>query len=136
MRKAPSQIPIVLGNLRQELLSEKETLRRKIRRCHDPHHVQITHKGLMSHPGPKREEVLYLFHRTIKDLWAEFKNLERPFLVASGRRAEEIRRGDYWGESDLEEKAGAGPGARGMDGMYTRGGYVLLYISRGWLLFR
>jgi hypothetical protein len=123
MRKAPSQIPVALGNLRQELLSEKETLRRKIRHCHDPHHVHIAHKGLMSRPGPKREEVLYLFHRTIKDLWTEFKNLERPFLVASGRRAEEIRRGDYWGESDVEEKAGvaaAAAAARGFDGMYKR----------------
>jgi hypothetical protein len=59
--------------------------------------------------------VLYLLQRTIKDLWVEFKNLERPFLVASGRRAEKIRKGDYWGESDVEEKAGAR-----VDGMSSR----------------
>ena len=63
----------------------------------------------------RSEEVLYLLHRTIKDLWIEFKNQERPFLVASGRRAEKIRKGDYWGESDVEEKAGAGR----VDGMFN-----------------
>jgi hypothetical protein len=118
MRKAPSQIPVALGNLRQEIMSEKEQLRRKIRRCHDPHHVQITSRGLMTRRGsgtPRTEEVLYLFHRTIKHLWIEFKNLERPFLVANGRRAEKIRKGDYWGESDVEEKAGAK-----VDGMCMR----------------
>ena len=50
---------------------------------------------------------MQLLHRTIKQLWIEFKNLERPFLVADGRRAEKIRKGDYWGDSDVEEKAGA-----------------------------
>jgi len=106
MRKAPSQIPVVFGNLRQELLSERAQLRRRIRRCRDPHHVQITHKGLMTRLGPRKEEVLYLFQRTMRDLWTEFKNLERPFLVASGRRAESIQRGDYWGESDVEKVGG------------------------------
>lgn len=107
MRKAPTQIPVALGNLRVELMAEREQLRRKIRHCHDPHHVQITSKGLMTRKGPRSEEVLYLFQRTIKHLWMEFKNLERPFLIESGRRAEMIRKGDYWGESDVEEKAGA-----------------------------
>lgn len=63
--------------------------------------------------------MLYLLHRTVKDLWTEFKNLERPFLVASGKRAEEIRKGDYWGESDVEEKAGAK-----VDGMPSRSFYL------------
>jgi hypothetical protein len=58
-------------------------------------------------------------HRTIKGLWVEFKNLERPFLVASGRRAEEIRKGDYWGESDVEEKAG-----ERIEGMSSRSIYL------------
>jgi hypothetical protein len=63
----------------------------------------------------RSEEVLYLLHQTIKHLWIEFKNLERPFLVASGRRAEKIRKGDYWGESDVEEKAGGN-----IDGMSSQ----------------
>jgi hypothetical protein len=53
MRKAPAEIPVVLGNLRQELVSEREQLRRKIRRCHDPHHVQVTSKGLGVYFAPK-----------------------------------------------------------------------------------
>jgi hypothetical protein len=46
LHKAPAQIPVILGSLRQELLSEREQLRRKIRRYQDPHHIQITAKGL------------------------------------------------------------------------------------------
>ena len=68
---------------------------------------QITSKGLATQRISRNEEVLYLLHRTIKELWIQFKDLERPFLVKSGRRAEEIRKGDYWAESDIEEKAGA-----------------------------
>jgi hypothetical protein len=62
---------------------------------------------------------LYPLQRTIRDLWIEFGNLERPLLVVSGRRAEKIQRGDYWGESDVEEKAGAK-----VDGMPSRSFYL------------
>ena len=47
-----------------------------------------------------------LLNATIKDLWVEFKNVERPFLIRNPLRAEEVAKGDYWGESDLEEKPG------------------------------
>ena len=30
--------------------------------------------------------------------------MERPFLIKNPMRAEEVRKGDYWGESDLDEK--------------------------------
>ena len=106
MRAAPREIPLVLGNIRQELISEREQLRRKIRRCTDINHIQITTGaggGNFKGKGPQ-EEVLFLLSRTIKSLWTEFKGLERPFLVRDPRRAEEIARGDFWGDGDVDEK--------------------------------
>ena len=124
MRAAPRQIPITLGNIRQELISEREQLRRKIRRCTDAHHIQITtgagnvagnFRGSNFKGRGPQEEVLYLLNRTIKDLWNEFKSLERPFLVKNPRRAEAIARGDYWGEGDVDmgEKGERDGGGRG-----------------------
>ena len=124
MRAAPRQIPITLGNIRQELISEREQLRRKIRRCTDAHHIQITtgagnvagnFRGSNFKGRGPQEEVLYLLNRTIKDLWNEFKSLERPFLVKNPRRAEEIARGDYWDEGDVDmgEKGERDGGGRG-----------------------
>ena len=49
-------------------------------------------------------EVTQLLHATICELWGQFKALERPFLIRSGSRAEAVRRGDYWGEEDVQGK--------------------------------
>ena len=51
-----------------------------------------------------RRAFALLLNATIKDLWVEFRNVERPFLIKNPMRAEEVRKGDYWGESDLDEK--------------------------------
>ncbi|KAL8391819.1 hypothetical protein RB595_002140 [Gaeumannomyces hyphopodioides] len=49
------------------------------------------------------EHTLALHQQILWDLWQQFKDLERPFLVASGRRAEAMRHGDMWTEKDLAE---------------------------------
>ncbi len=92
--------------------------------------MKITSKGLATQRISRNQEVLYLLHRTIKELWTQFKELERPFLVKSGRRAEEIRKGDYWAESDVEEKAGTkNDGNVATDG----GNYYLTDMSHRWI---
>lgn len=53
-----------------------------------------------------------LLNFTITELWNNFKALERPFLIRSGNRAEQVRKGDYWGDRDVggsgDEKGGGG----------------------------
>ncbi|KAL8415258.1 hypothetical protein RB594_006197 [Gaeumannomyces avenae] len=56
------------------------------------------------------EHTLALHQQVLRDLWQQFKDLERPFLVAAGRRAEAMRHGDVWIEKDL-----AGADARAAD---------------------
>ena len=46
-----------------------------------------------------------LLQSTIEKIWQEFRNVERPFLIKNPIRAEQVQKGDYWGESDLDEKA-------------------------------
>lgn len=52
--------------------------------------------------------MVHLLMKTVDKLWVDFRELERPFLIKSGRRAEAVKKGDYWGESDLDvdEKGG------------------------------
>ncbi|KAJ0116785.1 hypothetical protein J7T55_009936 [Diaporthe amygdali] len=50
------------------------------------------------------EQTLGLHYQTVRDLWRQFKSLERPFLVSSGTRAEAIRNGDVWVEKDLVDE--------------------------------
>lgn len=51
-----------------------------------------------------RKAFALLLNATIKDLWVEFRNVQRPFLIRNPLRAEEVGKGDYWGKSDLDEK--------------------------------
>ncbi|KAI3394185.1 hypothetical protein diail_3140 [Diaporthe ilicicola] len=52
------------------------------------------------------DQTLGLHYQTVRDLWRQFKSLERPFLVSSPARAEAVHRGDVWTEKDLvDEKA-------------------------------
>ena len=103
IRNAPSQITIQLGNLRQEIEAERLVLRK---RCREGDEFDVFRQ-----PGHKRSrsrkrtnEVVHLLMKTIDKLWMEFKTVERPFLIKSGRRAEAVKRGDFWGESDVDEK--------------------------------
>ena len=106
MRTADSSIPVQLGNLRQEIEAERAYLRYRLRED-DPY--SVLPRALRRHHRRKRREVAALLSLTINDLWQEFKKVERPFLIRNPLRAAEVHKGDYWGESDIDEKPGARP---------------------------
>lgn len=107
MRNADSTIPIMLGNLRQEIEAERVLLRYRIREG-DRYSVFPNSRRKRKR---KQHEVAQLLDTTIRNLWQDFKNIERPFLIKNPFRAEQVQRGDYWGESDVDEKPSAKPTA-------------------------
>ncbi len=102
MRNAPSTIPVMLGNLRQEIEAEKVLLRYRLRE--GDKYAVFPLRRRRHHRQRKHQEVAQLLEITMQDLWQEFKNVERPFLIKNPVRAEQVERGDYWGESDVAEK--------------------------------
>ena len=116
MRTAPTQIPITLGNLRQEILAERAYLRQRTKEGRDPFCVFPRELGgrlrsSSSQGGGKEGKegemgkmptYARLLSYTIRDLWLEFQRLERPFLVKGAMRAEAIRGGDYWSDKDVD----------------------------------
>ncbi|GKT45394.1 uncharacterized protein ColSpa_05575 [Colletotrichum spaethianum] len=112
IRSAPSDIRDSLGNLRQQLCEEREALRHQTKelRSKSKFRQRVSSIGdrLASHEALKAfayaEKTLPLHYITLRDLWCSFKEIERPFLVASGYRAEAIHNGAAWVEEDLDEK--------------------------------
>ncbi|KAL1860679.1 hypothetical protein Daus18300_009022 [Diaporthe australafricana] len=134
IRSAPVEIRDALGNLRAQLMEEREALRqqtrelrnkkaqiREGRRSLHPAHAgrarSSSRNGLSPRPSTGNlrggaqayalnysEQTLGLHYQTVRDLWRQFKSLERPFLVSSGQRAEAIRNGDVWVEKDLVDE--------------------------------
>lgn len=104
MRNADTAIPVMLGNLRQEIQAEKALLRYRIREG-DRYAVFSS----MRRRRRRQHEVTQLLEITVNNLWQEFKNVERPFLIKNPRRAEQVLKGDFWGDSDVDEKAYAAP---------------------------
>ena len=104
MQKAESSIPLVLGNLRQELEEERALLRV---RCRQGDRYDVFPS--LRRRNRKQKEVAMLLQSTIEKTWQQFKDVERPFLIRNPLRAEAVTKGDYWGESDLDEKPGATP---------------------------
>ncbi|KIW33450.1 uncharacterized protein PV07_00302 [Cladophialophora immunda] len=104
MRKADTAIPLMLGNLRQELEEERALLRYRCREG-DPYGVFPS----LRKRTRKQREVAQLLQSSIDKIWQQFKNIERPFLIRNPLRAEQVQKGDYWGESDIEEKPRARP---------------------------
>ncbi|KAF6802467.1 hypothetical protein CSOJ01_11594 [Colletotrichum sojae] len=114
IRSAPEEIRDSLGNLRQQLCEEREALRHQTREIRSKSKSKLRRR--ISHIGDRlaneearkaleyAEKTLPLHYLTLRDLWHSFKELERPFLVASGHRAEAIRNGASWCENDLVEK--------------------------------
>lgn len=100
LRHADTSIPVLLGNLRQEIEAEKAFLRYRVR---EGDRYSVFPRSFRKHRR-KRRQVVQLLSLTIENLWQDFKNLERPFLIKNAFRAEEVRSGDYWGESDIDEK--------------------------------
>ena len=103
IRNAPTQITLQLGNLRQEIEAERLVLRKRCREG-DEFNVFRPSGRLRSKSRKRTNEVVHLLMKTMDKLWLEFKTVERPFLIKSGRRAEAVKRGDFWGESDIDEK--------------------------------
>ena len=104
MRTADQNIPLMLGNLRQELEEERALLRYRCREG-DPYGVFPS----LRRRKRKQKEVALLLQSTIDKTWQQFKNVERPFLIKNPMRAEQVKKGDYWGDSDMDEKPGATP---------------------------
>ncbi|OLN97990.1 hypothetical protein CCHL11_06831 [Colletotrichum chlorophyti] len=112
IRSAPFQIRDSLGNLRQQLCEEREALRHQTREIRSKRKL----RRRLSHVSDKlagaearraldyAEKTLPLHYITLRELWRNFKELERPFLVTSGYRAEAILNGAAWAEADLDEK--------------------------------
>ncbi|KZL79408.1 hypothetical protein CI238_01265 [Colletotrichum incanum] len=112
IRSAPSEIRDSLGNLRQQLCEEREALRHQTKEIRSKSKLRRRTFNigdrLASHEAHKAlayaEKTLPLHYMTLRDLWCSFKDIERPFLVASGYRAEAIHNGATWVEGDLDEK--------------------------------
>jgi hypothetical protein len=105
MRNADRTIPVTLGNLRQEIEAEKTFLRYRLR---EPDPYAVFPRSLQKHKR-KRRQVVQLLEYTVNDLWQQLKTIERPFLIRNPFRAEEVHKGDYWGDSDVVEKHSAKP---------------------------
>ncbi|WYZ45898.1 hypothetical protein EsH8_IX_000123 [Colletotrichum jinshuiense] len=127
IRSAPSEIRDTLGNLRQQLCEEREALRHQTREIRTKSKLRqhIIHMSDKVAGDEARkalayaEQTLPLHYLTLRDLWRNFKELERPFLVASGHRAEAIHNGAAWGETDLDEKVRADFERHGESGSFA-----------------
>ncbi|KAK1988842.1 hypothetical protein LZ30DRAFT_776543 [Colletotrichum cereale] len=112
IQAAPNEIRDSLGNLRQQLCEEREALRHQTKEIRSKgrlrQRIATISDRLASHEARKAfsyaEKTLPLHYVTLQDLWCSFKDIERPFLVASGYRAEAIHNGAAWVEGDLDEK--------------------------------
>ncbi|OAG42838.1 hypothetical protein AYO21_02789 [Fonsecaea monophora] len=104
IRKADTAIPLMLGNLRQEIEEERALLRY---RCREGDQYGVFPS--LRKRTRKQREVAQLLQSSIDKIWQQFKNIERPFLIGNPLRAEQVQKGDYWGESDVEEKPRARP---------------------------
>lgn len=130
LRKAPEEIRDILGNLREQILEEREALRQQTRELRNKK-AQIQESRRSRHPahaGRQRsssrsrlnssysngnlkgnygyalthcEQTLSLHYLTIRDIWRKFKTFERPFLISNGEKAEMVHRGGTWVEDDL-----------------------------------
>ena len=114
LRSADTRIPIILANLRQEILFEKAFISSRLK---DGDEFRVFPRRLCYVRGPDgrrkgttrtRRAFALLLNATIKDLWVEFRSVERPFLIRNPMRAEEVRKGDFWGESDLDDEKPSG----------------------------
>jgi len=87
LRSAPTQIPLVLGNLRQELLEERSMLRQRLREG-DQYHV---FSGRQMRRVGRSESHIRLIENTLRIQWRQFREVEKKFRVSGG------------GEGDVED---------------------------------
>lgn len=134
VRSAPVEIRDALGNLRAQLMEEREALRQQTRELRNrkaqmrsqrplhPAHAGRARSSSRNGLSPRAssgnlrgqggytyalnysEQTLGLHYQTVRDLWRQFKSLERPFLVSSGPRAEALRNNDAWVEKEFVDE--------------------------------
>ena len=111
LRHAPKQIPLMLGNLRAELEAERVAIRRRLEQG-DEFNVFPVPRGRKRiadwktrRQNLQSSEAAQILNATINTLWAQFKALEAPFLIASPSRAEHVRRGQVYGLEDIDPAA-------------------------------
>ncbi|OHF00511.1 hypothetical protein CORC01_04261 [Colletotrichum orchidophilum] len=127
IKSAPNEIRDSLGNLRQQLCEERQALRHQSREIRTKTKLHQRIHNLSDRHGSHEartalsyaEQTLPLHYLTLCDLWRTFKELERPFLIASGYRAEAIHNGASWGEADLDEKVRADFEKHGEQGSFA-----------------
>ncbi|KAK2057568.1 hypothetical protein LY76DRAFT_657042 [Colletotrichum caudatum] len=93
IRAAPSEIRDSLGNLRHQLCEEREALRHQTKEIRSKHRLRRRVASVNDRLASHEARNAFIF-----------KDIERPFLVASGFRAEAIHNGAAWSERDLDEK--------------------------------
>ncbi|KAK5093195.1 hypothetical protein LTR70_004837 [Exophiala xenobiotica] len=126
LRSAPTQIPLVLGNLRQELMEERSMLRQRLKEG-DRYHV---FGGRQMRRVGKSQSHIRLIENTLRIQWREFRQLERKFRVSGsggggGERdvegAEDVRSDDDEGSGDSDFDMGGGIyGEKGVGGGRAR----------------
>lgn len=96
-RSAPQQIPLILGNLRQEFQAERSLTKHDIREG-DPFGV---FPGRLVRRVGKNESHSRLAEVTLETIWKQFKALEAKFLVKGDQRhLGEVE--DTWSNLDSE----------------------------------
>ncbi|ORY71490.1 uncharacterized protein BCR38DRAFT_479983 [Pseudomassariella vexata] len=103
IQAAPRQMRDALGNLRQQICEEREALQHQTSHSRHRHRFGYSTAAEIL-PLAYSDQTLALHYMTLRDLWIQFKGLERPFLVASDMRAEAIHRGDLWCEDDFDDE--------------------------------
>ncbi|POS72811.1 hypothetical protein DHEL01_v208793 [Diaporthe helianthi] len=139
IRSAPAEIRDSLGNLRAQLLEEREALRQQTRELRNRRAQTRSRPLHPAHAGRARsssrgngisprassgnllqacyvlsysEQTLGLHCQTVRDLWRQFKSLERPFLVRSGGGSRAVEAhvrnansdADAWPDKDIADE--------------------------------
>lgn len=99
-RSAPRAIPISLGNLRQEIQSERSMLRQRLKEG-DRYHV--FHGRQMKSVGTAKSHIK-LVDETLRITWKEFRDLEKRFIVKNGAGGDVEDADAKTEESDFEER--------------------------------
>jgi len=118
LRSAPTQIPLILSNLREEMQEERSMLRQRLKEG-DRYHV---FRGREMRKVGSSESHIRLLETTLRILWKEFRGLEGRFLVSPvGGEDVEDGRGDASGSGDSDAPGDEGRRANGYD---EKGGKV------------
>lgn len=109
LRGAPSTIPLALGNLREEIQYEQAYIRRKLK--HGDEFAVFSE--VSSRPRKQKHEFFRLMDQTLRHIWREFCDLERPFII-KGQTPWSLHSDELSGFSpDLDEKVSGSRRRRG-----------------------